>query len=232
MRCSIVTATRNKGDYLRRVLDSIFRQKVPFPYEVIVVDDGSTDKTLEVCSDFDIQYIRLENSEYRNPSVARNVGYRAALGEIIIAQSDEVIHHTGDTIERMCAELQKGEFVLATVYNYCMKTKKRLSVYTGTKNPRPFFFLGAVWKSDLYRIGGNDEEFIKPGYDDNWFADCLMKGLGLNVRFLGDVVGLHQDHHRPLGIEGQILPSKHLYEEKLQLGKFESSGGPWIMGNS
>lgn len=229
MKCSIVMATKNKVDYLQKVLASIFRQKVPFSYEVIVVDDGSTDTTSEVCKNFDVQYIRLENSSYRNPSIARNVGYRAALGEIILAQSDEVIHHTEDTIERMCSELQKGEFVLATVYNHCMKTGKHLSVYTGKKNPRPFFFLGAIWRSDLYKVGGNDEEFVDPGYDDDWFADCLLKGLGLKVRFLENVIGLHQNHHRPQGLSSQILPSKHLYAEKVRLGKFESSGGPWVM---
>jgi glycosyltransferase involved in cell wall biosynthesis len=70
MKCSIVMATKNKVDYLQKVLASIFRQKVPFSYEVIVVDDGSTDTTSEVCKNFDVQYIRLENSSYRNPSIA------------------------------------------------------------------------------------------------------------------------------------------------------------------
>jgi len=227
MKCSIVMATKNKAPYLKRTLDSIFRQLVNFEYEVIVVDDGSTDNTRKVCQRPGVQYIRLENPRYRNPALARNVGYRAATGEVIIAQSDEVIHHTSNAINQLCANLRQGEFLLATVYNYFQKQQKRGPIYTGNKRQRPFFFLGSLWRKDLYAIGGNDEEFVEPGYDDNWFADCLMHGLKLKPRYLDAVIGHHQDHPRPSDIGKMVKISHALYTRKARSGKYENSGGPW-----
>ncbi len=232
MRCSIVLATRNKAEYLKRTLRSIKRQDVPFEYEVIVVDDGSTDQTREVCKRAGVRYIKLENAIYRNPAAARNVGYRVATGKIIIAQSDEVIHHTPNTIELLCSRLKQGEFLLATVYNYIVKTQQRKAMYTGKRNKRPFFFLGSLWRKDLYAVGGNDEEFTKPGYDDDWFADCLIRGLGLRPRFTDAVVGHHQDHPRPQGLSHKVLPSKRLWEQKRKAGVFVATGGPWKLNET
>ena len=51
VECSIVLATYNKPKLLERTLDSILRQRPPFRYEVIVVDDGSTDNTAAIRAD-------------------------------------------------------------------------------------------------------------------------------------------------------------------------------------
>lgn len=233
MRCSIVMSTRDKAEYLARTLDSIYIQHPSFDFEVIVVDDGSTDNTKEICDQYEVsRYIKLDTPTYRNPSVARNVGYRASKGEIIIAQSDEVVHTNADTIEQLCERLSSNEFLIATVYNYNVSSGKRLQLYTGVRCQRPFFFLGSLWKKDLYAVGGCDEEFTNPGFDDDWFGDCLIKGSKLKVRFLGDIIGYHQDHPRPPDIAASTVPSRELYKRKVEMATrgdtpWISSGGPW-----
>lgn len=246
MKCSIVMSTKNKAEALIRTIQSIRKQKVPFDYELIVVDDGSdplTDEYFEfyemisgercpgntqyICEQEGCTYIRLENNVYRNPSLARNVGYRAAIGDIIIAQSDEVIHHTPNAIEILCEELHRGEFLLSTVYDYDVMKDYRKALYVGNDRQRPFFFLGSLWRKDLYIIGGNDEEFITPGYDDDWFAQCLMKGINLTPRFLDSVIGYHQAHRRSPKLERLMIPSYILYNQKIERGVFIASGGPW-----
>lgn len=237
MKTSIVMATKDKDQYLRRVLDSIYVQNVPFDYEVIVVDDGSTDTTPKVCADKlrigKDRYVRLDNDRYRNPSVARNVGYRLARGEIVIAQSDDVIHHTPTSIEVLSNRLEKsGEFLIATVHNYDMIAARIIQLYTGKGWKRPFFFLGSLWRRDLYAVGGNDEDFIDPGYDDDWFGDCLTKGLKLIPKFLDDVVGLHQSHPKPKNLSMLVRPSSELYARKIKMAKmgeipWQARGGPW-----
>jgi rhamnosyltransferase len=47
-RASIISLTKNGGELFRQSLEIVFRQKVPFPFEVVVVDSGSTDGTLDV----------------------------------------------------------------------------------------------------------------------------------------------------------------------------------------
>lgn len=214
MKCSICMSTRNKAEYLGRTLQSIRVQKVPFEYEIIVCDDGSTDHTAGICSKYEVRYIYLENNTYRNPSFARNKAFRAARGDIIINQSDEVIHDLPCTVEHLCDRLYENQFLIATVFNYDVNRQKRLNLYTGVHNRRPFFFLGSLWRKDLYEIGGCCEDFTGPGFDDDWLGKCLIEGLGLSCNFLADIIGYHQDHPRPANLAQLVAPSRQLFEQK------------------
>lgn len=241
-KCSIVIATRNKAHLLERTLYSIRAQQPPFAYEVLVVDDGSNDQTFQICQRYMVRYLRINNPEYRNPGYARNAGYRAAHGEIIITQSDEVIHDRADTIERLVNDLEPGEILFASVanavedpggtptpaHNPVVNVSPR-AWYSGHGDYRNLFFLGSLWRRDIFAIGGNDPEFNEPCYEDDWFGDCLTKGLGLHPRYLEDVIGYHQDHPRP---GKDVTKMKRLYESKVaraMAGEIPwcSSAGPW-----
>ena len=77
---SVVIPVFNGELYLRAALESIFEQDHQ-PYEVIVVNDGSTDKTTEIINDFkDVIYVRQCN---KGVAVARNKGLDLARGEFI-----------------------------------------------------------------------------------------------------------------------------------------------------
>ena len=84
MKVSLCIATFDKPAYLQRTLASIVGQRAGCELEIIVVDDGSPgDETVEVCCGFpSVKYIRIDRDPtFRNPSVARNVAYRAATGD-------------------------------------------------------------------------------------------------------------------------------------------------------
>jgi glycosyltransferase involved in cell wall biosynthesis len=200
MKVSIVMSTRDKTESLKNALCSIFIQQPPFDYEVIVVDDGTpSDSTRLLCEEFPIRYYRLENPIYRNPSVARNYGYKRAVGNVLILQSDDVIHANSDTIERL-AEVVPGTFNIASVYDTIMDGQKVVSIgfcKAGIQNPRPLFFLGSMLREHCYKIGGNSEDFKEAGYEDYWFGECLMHGLDLKPVYHGNIVGYHQEHTRP-----------------------------------
>jgi glycosyltransferase involved in cell wall biosynthesis len=86
---SVVIATYNRARLLPQTLDSIFAQSFR-DFEVIVVDDGSSDDTREVLASYQnrIQYVHQEN---RGPSAARNVGaQRAQAGWLSFHDSDDL----------------------------------------------------------------------------------------------------------------------------------------------
>lgn len=238
MKCSIVTSivisTRNKSEALDSTLFSIRRQTVPFTYEIIVVDDGSTDDTKETCEHYGVRYKHLANPRYRNPSVARNVGYRMAKGKVVIAQSDDVVHMNHDTVELLTAQLQVGEFLFATVEDWIFKDQKPVTYvmdYSSRKIQHPYFFLGSLWRSDIYEFGGNSEDFVEPCYDDNWFADCLIHGLGRKPIYSESIQGFHQHHTHGPNTHRRLHVSKMLYHSKkveaAKTGIYVGTDAPW-----
>src|SRR5262249_6470309 len=79
-RCSVVVCTYNGGRTLEQCLRSLLALDYP-DYEVIVVDDGSTDDTRAILSRFGrVHAIHQAN---RGLSAARNVGLRAATGAVV-----------------------------------------------------------------------------------------------------------------------------------------------------
>jgi GT2 family glycosyltransferase len=79
-KVSVVVCAYNADRTMAACLASL--EKLNYPnYEVIVVNDGSTDRTRAICEQFD--YIRLINQDNKGLSAARNVGIEAAEGEIV-----------------------------------------------------------------------------------------------------------------------------------------------------
>lgn len=238
---SICIATYNKPIHLDRVLQSIRRQSPPFDYELIVVDDAPADDAGRVvCQHYGVRYHRLEREHgYRNPAPARNMAYRLARGDVIICQSDDVEHRT-DCIEQLVAALQPGTYAIATVDSVSMDgepighpLRRSLTRYTGPDVRRPLFFLGALWRSDLYAVGGNDERFTSPGREDVWFADCLRYGLGLRGLYPAGIEAWHLDHPRP-ELREACGPSAVLYRELREATEngqipWAAAGAPWSL---
>ena len=252
MKASICMAVYRRAEPLDKVLASIRRQQVPFPYEIVVADDGSpTDDERRVCRRWDVEkYIRLDARPYYSSSVwARNAAYRAAVGDVLILQSSEVLHHHPKAIEVLSTILQPGSFVLGRTWN-AFPDPKGIETPIGSRDPiarvrlgqeyigpvgaacrRPLFFLGAAWRHDVYAIGGNDEDFVYPGYEDNWFADCLTEGRLLTPIWTEEPIGLHQDHERLAGMEVAVQEMGKLYyykRSRATRGELPWAGGePW-----
>jgi glycosyltransferase involved in cell wall biosynthesis len=242
VKCTIAFATINKARLLARTLHSICIQKVPFEYEVVVASHGSTDATAAVCEAYGVRLVQVPASPYRNPAPARNAAYKLARGEIVICQSDDVMHVYPDTIEKLVAAVEEGTFVIASVANavddpngepvpkqHPIALMRPNQWYSGPHNPRPFFFLGAVHRREIYAVGGDDEEFRQPAYDDDWFAACLIQGRGLKYVNRDDIRGYHQDHARenlPIGAACELYHSKMRRAAAGEI-PFQSSGGPW-----
>ena len=86
---SVVIATYNRANYLAETIDSVLSQSFQ-KFELIVVDDGSTDETRRVVAPYGsrVRYLYQEN---RGPSAARNLGARnASAGWISIQDSDDL----------------------------------------------------------------------------------------------------------------------------------------------
>ena len=80
MDISIVIPVYNAVPLLERCLDSIFNQTTLYSYEVILVDDGSTDNSVEVIKARPEKNIVLYQQQNAGPSAARNKGVELSKG--------------------------------------------------------------------------------------------------------------------------------------------------------
>ncbi|MGD1714780.1 glycosyltransferase family 2 protein, partial [Dapis sp. BLCC M172] len=80
-RVSVIIATYNNGHYILEAIASIFNQTYT-SYEIIVIDDGSTDNTRQVLEPY-LDKIRYVYQENKGVSHARNLGLEMARGEFI-----------------------------------------------------------------------------------------------------------------------------------------------------
>jgi len=78
---SVVIPTFNRSHYLKAAIQSVLRQTYQ-DFEIIVVDDGSTDDTRKVVSSFGSRVLYFHQSNHGSPQ-ARNVGLRLAKGKYL-----------------------------------------------------------------------------------------------------------------------------------------------------
>jgi glycosyltransferase involved in cell wall biosynthesis len=78
---SVVVPTYNRAQYLSKALESVLAQDCQ-DFDIIVVDDGSTDTTTQVLASFGDK-IRVFHQENKGPGAARNLGVKNSTGEYV-----------------------------------------------------------------------------------------------------------------------------------------------------
>jgi len=191
MRASVITCTFNRDGVLRKTLASLCSQEVP-DVELLVIDDGSTDKTPSVVVEFPrVRYIRLNTlSKWKNPAHAMNVGIQQSVAPIIIFHSSGVVAES-DTIEQLTSlvEANPDVAVFGRVYSPDID-------HVNEKNKRAVFALGAMRREHFETLRGFDEDFTDYGAEDNDMAQRIREGLKLRVIHDDRIVGRHQKHAR------------------------------------
>jgi glycosyltransferase involved in cell wall biosynthesis len=123
LKCSVIIPTYNRKRLLRYTLESLTRQRLARDeYEVIVVDDGSSDGTPEVCAEFqsrlDLRYHFQEDLGFR-AGTARNVGILDARSEVCVFIDTGMLVHS-DCLKEHVEAHAAAQRPLATVgYVYC-----------------------------------------------------------------------------------------------------------------
>jgi glycosyltransferase involved in cell wall biosynthesis len=80
MTTSVVVAAFNEEEHIARLVDSLSHQTQP-ALEILVIDDGSTDRTAEVARDAGAE---VWSVPHRGPALARNFGAQRASGDVVV----------------------------------------------------------------------------------------------------------------------------------------------------
>lgn len=200
---SVIIPTFNRAHLLRRAIESVLQQSLGC-WELIVIDDGSTDETPEIVAGFRDPRIRyIHHGHNRGNAAARNTGIRLSSGKYV-AFLDDDDEWLPDKLERQVALLESCPREVGLVY--CGVTF--LDVVTGKrryKRPRLKGYVGAqvlTWngigtassvvirREVLDEMGGFDEALPACVDWDMW----IRVSQKYMVDFVDDPLVIYREH--------------------------------------
>ncbi|MBU3957270.1 glycosyltransferase, partial [Patescibacteria group bacterium] len=122
MNVSIILPTRNRARLLKKSIESILKQTY-LNFELVVIDDGSTDQTPEVVRSFKDKRIRyFRHKKSRGAAAARNMGIKKAKGKLIAFNDDDDIWDK-KKLEKQVKAFAKASPEVGVVYTRVKKIK-------------------------------------------------------------------------------------------------------------
>jgi glycosyltransferase involved in cell wall biosynthesis len=173
---SVIIPAHNGSGYIEQCLEALGKSLYK-AYEIIVVDDASTDGTSEICRDFGVKVVGLERQS--GPGGARNEGAKHAAGEILLFIDADVVV-TGNTLGQF-AELFAGEPGISAAFGSYDDSPSAPDFVSQYRNLLHHFVhqrssaeagtfwagCGAVRRSVFSELGGFDEKrFPLPSIED------------------------------------------------------------------
>lgn len=217
MKLSVIVPCYNVSKYVKSCVESIIANKLK-DYEIIMVNDGSTDHTLDILKSLSKKYkeIKIVDKENGGLSSARNAGIRVSEGEYLaFVDSDDTVDE--EMFSKMLEKASGGDFDIVTCGVKMIYTDKTINV-------------GPSFECDLI----NKEEIKRQMYDfypaacNKIFKKSCFKKLGFkdgvayedvefiyrllpNIQSVGVVNGYYYNYFQR---EGSITYSynKNLYD--------------------
>ena len=158
---SIIVPVYNAEKYIEKTLESIFAQSFK-DYEIIVVDDGSTDNTPAILNYFkdNITYIRQKNSG--GPASPRNNGIFAAKGKYIaLFDSDDIMFEK--KLEKDIQILENNPDVSLLFSNFTLLQNETPSLYSWFEKDNVKQLINSI---PAIQLEATTYRFLRPIYDE------------------------------------------------------------------
>lgn len=183
---SVVIPIYNYAEIIEDNINSIVNQKTKYKYEIILVDDGSTDGASEICDRFADDYDNIKVIHKQNAGIgaARNTGINNASGKyLMFIDCDDIVHN--DIVETLMDEVINNDLDMVMCGHNLSKEKdgvvidKIPNLYSkynlmGYKNGDEIMNLaGLPWCKVYKRELWNNVRFF-PGY---WYEDTIIQFL-------------------------------------------------------
>ncbi len=207
MKFSIIIPACNAESTIPDLLDSLSKQRYVEDFEVIVVDDCSSDATVEICSGSGCTLIARTRN--RGPANCRNVGAARAIGEyLIFTDSDCVVPSDWiESFERALSlgdsDVIMGKLVLlpSTVVGDSISALgfpaggslgfEKVWRVSEEGYTRTLSSCNCAIKKDIFfGLGGFDESFPYAGGEDTFLAHTLLES-GHRIRYCPEVIAYH-----------------------------------------
>lgn len=124
VKVSIILTAFNEEKYIKKAIESILNQTLS-DLELIVVNDGSTDNTLNIINGFDDSRLKVIDQENMGPGASRNKALKEALGEYVMyLDGDDWYRRDAVEIAYSQAKGKDTDFTFYQMINYDDETGK------------------------------------------------------------------------------------------------------------
>lgn len=221
MKLSVIIPSYNEKNDLASCIESLGLQTYD-DFEIIVIDDGSTDGTLEILKNLkrSIPNFKFAKQNHKGAGAARNFGERLAKGGILVFVDADMTFDK-DFLKNLAAPIEKGT-VKGTfskeenvsnwdnVWARCWNANEGWE--DGRRHPKNYSdtqpVFRAILKSEFDKVGG----FTPGGYDDDW---SLYKKLGFEAVNAKGAVFYHKN---PASLVEIFKHAKWVGKRKYKLG--------------
>jgi glycosyltransferase involved in cell wall biosynthesis len=177
---SVIIPTYNRLPILQKCLMAMEQQNFDLDYEILVIDDGSTDDTIawinaQLKSNH-LSYVRLLQQNHQGAAAARNLGIERALGEIVVFIDSDLVE----------------AFTYGLVINTANFEEPTITKFKLTDISNAFFATGnvAIARHWLIEAGMFDLQFKQYGWEDLELG-VRLKNLGLKLIKCPKAIGYH-----------------------------------------
>lgn len=185
MRCSLIIPAYNAEKTIAPCLESALNQSLERnDYEIIVVDDGSTDKTSEIVKEFPVHLIWQEN---QGPAAARNNRAYEAKGSVLVF-TDSDCELGFEFLERMIGPIENNPEIIGVQGTYKTEQVKIVARFAQIEIEQRYAimqknkyidFIGtyaAAYRKDIFlKMGGFDTTFPMASGEDSDFSYRLSR---------------------------------------------------------
>jgi len=217
---SVIIATKDRAGYLERALGSLAQQQNAPPFEIVVVDNGSSDRTPQVvarANETSNVAVRYEREPEPNRGKARNRAIAVATGEIVVFCDDDVQAPANWIAAHANAHVAGEPAVvngpILNVPSYQDRPKPRFTNYS-----RAFLCTcnASVPRRALAATGAFDESFDLYGWEDTELG-VRLREAGLVWRFAWDAYIWHVKPPNENTIE---VEARKAFEKARMAGRF------------
>ncbi len=223
---SVVIAVFNKEHFVRKTIDSVISQTFG-DFEIIIVNDGSTDGSLRIIESFKDDRIIVFTTENGGASAARNLGIEKATGKFIaFLDADDYWHPTfleamQTSTERFpemkihaaAMEVDTGKKVIPPSYSFVQNNDiEVLEFFESSQKDSVLSTSSGVFAKELFSEIGDFDTSIKSGQDtDLWIRMALEYNLAFTNKVLVRYI-----------FEPNSLSKQNHYASKLNFDKFRN----------
>ena len=168
IKISVIVTNYNYGHYIGRCLRSLLSQSINREYyEIIVVDDASTDSSHKIYESFNSEIKTIKIAENVGLAQASNIGIRSALGRYFVrVDADDYVHPNFLEILLVGFDLFGNEFeAISCDYLRVKQNGELIDFCSQVKNP---IACGVAFKIDAFEFLGQYDETLKINEDSEF----------------------------------------------------------------